>query len=84
MKSTALFLLLSVASILTVVGNEHFSQTLAVSGQEHGPTAKCKQWCAPKGHEDEARPPEGVPVVDLQGHRRALVYKVGPTVWPET
>lgn len=34
---------------------------------QHGPNVPCKQWCAPKGHEDHAEPPEGIPVVACKG-----------------
>lgn len=39
---------------------------LALSGQ-HGPDVPCQQWCAPAGFEDEAEPPDGVPVVTCAG-----------------
>jgi hypothetical protein len=34
---------------------------------EHDPNAPCLKWCAPGGHEDEAKPPEGVAVVTCAG-----------------
>jgi hypothetical protein len=40
---------------------------LFAAAQEHGPDAPCTQWCAPKGHEDEAKPPGGIPVVTCAG-----------------
>lgn len=38
-----------------------------VASQEHGPDAPCTSWCAPRGHEDEAHPPEGIPVITCSG-----------------
>ena len=34
---------------------------------QHGDDVPCKQWCATAGHEDEAEPPDGIPVVPCKG-----------------
>ena len=46
--------------------NKWIPELLKPQGQ-HGPDVKCKQWCAPAGFEDEAEPPEGIPVVTCAG-----------------
>ena len=48
-----------------------------VLSQEHGPAVECEQWCAPKGHEDESQPPEGVPVVTCQGSGESSCTAMG-------
>jgi len=40
---------------------------LALGAQEHGPNVPCTTWCAPPGFEDEAHPPDGIPVMTCAG-----------------
>jgi hypothetical protein len=64
--------LLALSGAVSYVANQHkpaveFSaeveETTFITSQEHGPDAKCEQWCAPGGHEDHVSPPNGIKVV---------------------
>ena len=49
------------ALVAIVMGGALFGA--AWNATQHGPDVHCKQWCAPKGHEGDVSPPDGVPVV---------------------